>query len=191
MPNLDIILTDEIYFDGVDLPSCYELKNPQKYINGGNFIHYNTKTEYAQIKKFDEDAAIINWGLKIVEVSFINSFTKKEETFKPTFYVITDNKFLPKKLQTDMQEYQEHLVHLINPEDKSSIFGLQLIDEEDYDELSIDEKDGYDMHFLWISYQMNKFEAMSSYCDKNGMKLLILSDDGEVEFENFKKRRYH
>ena len=181
MASLDVILGNEGYFSGIELPLVYEIKNPDKYIGKEIWVHYNKHEELNVLREMDNNPDILQWCYHGIGVPFEHPISKEEELFVPSFYVLSNK---PTDLYSPDSPHEEFLIQVISEYENEYTMQLDLLDEEDYTNLTDEEKEMYDFKMDATSYQILKFKAADEYCKKNGMRFSVVSNEGEMSLSS-------
>ena len=174
--DLNLIMSDMPAFRGVEYTPTYAVVNKKKYKGKNKKLAYKSKRELDYMKELDEDVDdnLVQWSYKRVKVHYIDAHTGKKEWFYPSFYLMTKGKELSEKPPID-SPYKEYLIHMLSPEETTQ---AELLDEDDYNELSPEDKQWYDYNLLREQYNFMRFDAAKKYCKENGMEFMVNCMDG-------------
>jgi len=186
MASLDVILGDEMYFSGIDLPLVYEIKNTAKYLGEGPWVHYAKDEELGILKEIDNNPEILYWGYHGIGVPFEHPISKKTEYFVPSFYVMSNK---PKDLASLESPYEEFLIQVLSDQEYEFTTQIDLVDEEDYATFQDEEKVMYDFTLAATSFQVLKFKAAEEHCKNHGMGFRVVSNEGEMSLTNTPKSK--
>ena len=125
----------------------------------------------------DKDDNIASWSYRRIKIPYVDIYTRKTEYFWPSFYVMTKGKEFKGKRRIPLDfPYFEYIVHIVSD---IEITDANLLDEDDYNSLSIDEKEWYDYNFLLESYNGMRFSAAKEYCKKNNAEFIANYPEGK------------
>lgn len=164
---------ENVYYPSID--NLYKIKNLSKFGSDKKMIEVFSPIEKSVVSVFDENEDVIFWSHKDHIIPYINPVTDETELYVSDYYVICKN-----NKQTEACDV--FLYEILDKENMIEEFITPT--EEEYNELSEDEKDYMD-HMLYKNMvNLEKYNTIKKYCRENGIKFYILDENNTLTIKD-------
>lgn len=129
----------------------YKLRNPDKYVGDPNKVVFRSSWELSANQFFDNNPKVLRWASEEIKIPYIKPTTGRVHHYYPDYWVEYQNK--------DGRVIQELIE--VKPEDQVNIKKKKRLSR--YDQLT-------------YAINVSKWQAATDFCNKNGMKFRILTE---------------
>ena len=129
----------------------YTLRNPDKYIGDKDNVIFRSSWELAANQFFDNNPKVLRWASEEIKIPYIKPTDNKVHHYYPDYWIEYQN-----KTGEIVQEVIE-----VKPEDQVNIRRKRRLNR--YDQLT-------------YAINVSKWQAAQQFCEKNGMKFRILTE---------------
>ena len=135
--------------------SKYKPKNPQKYVGNPNNIICRSLWERTFCKYLDENINIVRWSSEELQIPYVSPVDNKVHMYYPDFL-----------FEIKKNEEVETLVVEIKPKKQTK-----------QPEIGSKSKRTFITETLQFEINKSKWKSASDFCNKNGWKFVILTED--------------